>query len=365
MLIYIVMMLLSIFFAYLADKVKNKKVMEPSDMKKYKVYYRLFCFLSFFGPFLLSAFRAYSVGTDTSGTYYDIYNIVKNGYMSVVRDVGYGWLTKISIILFNNYTGTLFLTSLIICGLSYICIFRDSKYPVMSTLLFFTTNVYFISMNMIRQCIATMIFIFAIPLIKNKKWLPYFILTGLAFTMHTSAILYFPMYFLLSKRLNKKVSIGLIIGFVVFGSFGVDLLINLLLKMDYFNDYFAWYLTSKYNTGDFNVISFVIALCVYLFLLYINKSAKNNKNYNILLWLQTIVLCILSLSAHLPLMQRMSWVFSFPLFIYLPRMFDFIENKQLRFILKLCINIGYFAYMIGTSFIMGYNEAVPYLSIFS
>lgn len=365
MIIYIVVIMLSTFFAYLADNISSKKVMKRSVMKRNRIYYYLFCGLAFVFPFLLSAFRAHSVGTDTNGTYYDIYNIIKSGNFGLIRDTGYAVLTKISIVLFNNYSGTLFLTSLIICGLAYICIFRDSKYPVMSTLLFFTTNVYFISMNMIRQCIATMIFIFAIPLIKNKKCVPYFILTGIAFTMHTSAILYFPMYFLLNKKLDKKISIGLIIVFVILGNFGADLLINVLLKTDYFKNYFAWYLSSDYNTGDFNVISFIIALCIYVFLLYINKKAKNNKNYNILFWCQTIVLCILSLSSHLPLMQRMSWLFSFPLFIYLPKMFDFVENKTLNFMLKICVNGGYLSYMVVTIFCFGYNGLVPYVSIFS
>ena len=95
-------------------------------------------FLSFLIPFLVSAFRNYTIGTDTSGTYMEIFNRIRNG--ESIRDLGFGVITKVSLFIFNNYTGFLILTSLIFCGLSYICIFRDSKYPAMSVLLFFTIS---------------------------------------------------------------------------------------------------------------------------------------------------------------------------------------------------------------------------------
>lgn len=363
MVIYFIMIILSVFFAYQADKVNQNK--NKDNYKKKRQKYIFLCILSFIFPFLVSGFRDFSIGTDTSGTYYDIFDMIKNDNLRYVRDKGYGIITQIAYVLFHNYTGALTLTSLITCGIAYYCIFRDSKYPVMSTLLFFTTNVYFISMNMIRQCIATMIFIFSIIFIKKKKLLPYLLLSALAISMHTSAVVYIPFYFILNKKLDKKLSVITILIFILFGGAITDAAMNLLFKIDYFNNYFSWYMDSSYNSGEFNLISFGIALCIYLFLLFINKKAKNDYNYNILFWLQTLVICILSLSSKLPLMQRTSWLLAFPLFIYLPGMFDYIENKKLKLITKICVNAGYIAYMIVTSFMLGYNEIYPYVSIFS
>ena len=136
---------MSIFFLYLAKKSKSKKT------------YYIFLVLSFLLPFLISAFRGIKVGTDTSKTYVEIYNAVINKIP--VRDFGFGFLTKISIILFKNFQGILIVTSFIFMFLSYYSIIKYSNKPVLSLILFFTTNVYFVSMNMIRQSIATAIFI--------------------------------------------------------------------------------------------------------------------------------------------------------------------------------------------------------------
>ena len=214
-------------------------------------------FYVFFSIFFVASFRDYSIGTDTDSTYLSIYNLVLSG-SGGIRDVGYALINKVSIVLFNNYTGLLLMTSLIMYACFYKSIFNQSKYPAISTYLFFATNVYFISMNMIRQSISISLFTLSIPSIKDRKFLKFIIINLLAFSIHSSAIIYFPTYFLLNRKLNIKYSIILVCLFGLFGGIFSTYIIELLYNSTFFLKYFAWYFNSMYNTGAVSLFSLLI-----------------------------------------------------------------------------------------------------------
>ena len=163
--IYVITIIISVFFAFLSQEQAKKN----NDYRKNKIIYVFLCFMSFFPSFFVASFRDYSIGTDTDSTYLSIYNLVLSG-SGGIRDVGYALINKVSIVLFNNYTGLLLMTSLIMYACFYKSIFNQSKYPAISTYLFFATNVYFISMNMIRQSISISLFTLSIPSIKDRKF---------------------------------------------------------------------------------------------------------------------------------------------------------------------------------------------------
>lgn len=360
MLVYIITIIISVFFVSLSQSIK-KSSLQP---RKTRAIYYILCFLSFLVPFLVAAFRDYNIGTDTAGTYKTMYYLVLYGGGSI-RDTGYFLINKLSIYLFNSYTGVLFITSLLMYACYYKGIFNQSKYPAISTYLFFATNVYFVSMNMIRQSIATSLFILSIPFIKERKIIKFSILNIIAISIHSTSIIYIITYFLFNKKLKIKV-VAIVSGIcVVFGQVLSKTLINILCNFSYFEKYFAWYLNSKFNTGELNLFSMLISLCILVFLIFINKKAKDDKDYNILLWLTFLSLICLTLSPFIPLMQRTSWLFSFPIFIYLPKMFDFVEDEKMKLLIKIGVIGGYTCYMIATIFILGYNEVVPYKSIFN
>ncbi|MCI8460940.1 MAG: EpsG family protein [Bacilli bacterium] len=361
MLTYVIMILISILMALIAQNLKRQY--EAKKEKSTKALYRIFCLASFLPPFLISAFRAYSIGTDTSGTYYNMYYNVLNGFGGM-RDVGYGFINKLAIMLFDDYSGVLILTSLIFCGISFKCIFSESKYPVLSVILFFATNVYFISMNMIRQSIAISLFMMSIPHIKNKSLFKFLILNIIATSIHTTSIIYIALYFLLQRKLKIKTIIIVCILTSLFTSSLGMAVIKLLSGIGYFRKYFAWYLSSRFVTGQLNLFSLLINISILLFLFYIHKSAKEDKDYNILLWLETLATLSLLFSAYIPLMQRVSWMFSFALYIYLPKMFDYIKKPKARIVIKLAVIFCFIAYMTLTIFVNGYNEVVPYVSRF-
>ena len=95
------------------------------------------------------------------------------------------------------------------------------------------------------------------------------------------------------------------------------------------------------------------------------KDKKFNFEINCITWMQILAFVLLVFSSSLPLMQRTSWMFTFPLFIYLPECINNIKNKNLRRLIYLGVIVGYTCYMFVTIFILKYNEVVPYVSIFN
>lgn len=364
MLIYFFVILISLFFGWLASIEKKSNSKYASRDKK--AIYVILAILSALPPILVSGFRSKYVGSDTFGTYLEIFNkVLYSGGITGIRDIGYGLLNQVSIFFFgSNYSAILMITSIIISGLAYYSIYRESKNIPLSILLFFTTNVYFVSMNMIRQSISISIFIFSIRYIKDKHFFKYLICILIASSFHSTGLIYLPLYFLFNIVPSiKKIVIPFFI-VIVLSPFLSQFIINLLLKSAFFRNYFAWYISSNFNTGNLNIISLIISSLMSIYLLVIYNSAKNDSDYRIMLWCQLLATLSLMLSANIPLMQRVSWLFSFAQFVYLPNTFQYIKTKIGNLVWKYGIIFGYLAYMIATTFIMHYNMVVPYYSIF-
>ena len=318
--IYFVVMVMTLGMAALTTSYR-KSTVNGRTINSVLTYKLLIC-LTALPTILVSGLRAYNVGTDTRGTYYYIFLSVYSHGISNIRDIGYAFINQLSLCFTDSYTGVLMLTSILCCGLAVHSIFKQSQNPAMSCLLFFTTNVFFISMNMIRQSIATMIFIVAIPYIKVGG-----------------------------------------IGVLVVGNILASLFAMIVTRVSYVAKYFSWYLTSGFNSGEMNWFSLFVQIGVMFFLIIIYDRAKNDGVYRIVLWLNFIALCILLISSRIPLAQRISWLFSFPNFVYLPGCMNYIKNKSNRKIISAFINVMFFAYMFITIFMRGYHDAIPYSSV--
>ena len=78
--------------------------------------------------------------------------------------------------------------------------FRHKKYLLPYIGLFIMLGPFFLNwMNGIRQCLAMCIFVFLVEFIQKRKLIPYTIGILIAFTLHKSAIMLFPLYFILWK----------------------------------------------------------------------------------------------------------------------------------------------------------------------
>ncbi len=363
-LVYFSMIFGSCFCAYAADCIKPKgNELTYGNVSKH-CFTVILIGIAGLIPTFISGIRGISVGTDVHGTYYEIFTSIKKGHTEWVRDIGYGFINKIAIALYDDYHSVLFITSFLFCILCAKSIYNCSRCFSESFLLFFVTCVFFLSMNMIRQSLATAVCLVSIKYIEEHRLVSFFICWALAISIHTSVAVFGVLLILYYIELTPKRIILLIVITIIFRTVLSNGIVMAITKIPFASKYFAWYIGSAYNSGDINVYSLILSSVILSFLLYIYKRAHKDKQYNLFLWCMTLSVVILLLSDKIPLMRRVSWIYNFSEIIFLPNMFKYIKQIDKRIMLKICIYGMLTAYMIITVFIKGHNEVVPYVTLF-
>lgn len=359
-------------FAWIAEKygcvesIKNRLNANGANGKyKIKIYrYSIWIFCSFLPLFLLSGFRS-EVGTDTTGTYTEIFQLVQDGKSISIRDKGYLLINKIVLFFTSDFTLLLIVTSFLIAFFMFKAIYEQSVSPVFSILLYFITSVFFMSMNIIRQSIATVIFLFALKYVSKREFWKYFFWIIIATSIHTMAFIYIFIYFLYNIKLTRK-KVVVSLAFIVLSRYMIEFLIHYIVaNVKILAYHFGSYYYSVYNTGKIDFWSLLVELTVLGFLFFIYKRANEDKQFNLFFLLEFISVALLLLSDVIPLSKRICWMFNFSKIIFLPKMIQYVSNKKTRLVVYIGIICGFAVYTYITAALQGYNEVVPYQSIFT
>lgn len=167
---------------------------------------------------LVSGLRA-NIG-DT-GAYKHIY-IINNftwKYVESQKDIGFGILQMI----LKKYTSDpqilLFTTALLTNVLIIFVFYKYSRFLELSLFVFITNGFFITSMNGIRQCLAAAIVFAATKYLLNGSWKRYMLVVLLASTIHETALILMPIYFIARRRAWTKVTFSFIIlaVFIVIG----------------------------------------------------------------------------------------------------------------------------------------------------
>lgn len=86
---------------------------------------------------------------------------------------------------------------------------KYSVFFMLSMLIYYT--LFLDSISIMRNMKSLSIFYLSIPFLIQRKAIPYFILNLIAFGFHTSSIIYFPLYFFITRQFSKRVYILLFV----------------------------------------------------------------------------------------------------------------------------------------------------------
>lgn len=168
-------------------------------------------FISFLALFLFSGLR-YDVGMDYS-SYEQLYKDSLFQLNPEIKELGWAylfyWCRNIGI----SFSIIILLISFFTIYCVFVFIRRYSPYPFLSILIFFCFAQYYTyTFNVIRQCLAIYIFFTLLECICQRKMAKYFISIALTVVfVHSSAIILFPLYFLLHRYYSLYVKIVLIV----------------------------------------------------------------------------------------------------------------------------------------------------------
>ncbi len=373
MLVYIIMTILAVIFSALANNYKIKYKEGLNTQKKTKIDSgTILWYLSEMTLIIVAAIR-YDVGQDYMYTYVPYFNGLLLGNINKNIEIGFRLLNEFIQFFSKDYIWIFIVCSVIFFHYIYKAIKEQSPMKTLSIFLLVGTTYYFVFLNTMRQMLAVAIFVYAIKFIKERKLLKYLIYMFVASTIHTSALILIPIYFLYGIKIKPmKAMIILLIAIAI-----KPVVTNVILKILEFTKY-SYYIDSRFDTNETGFVVLAMNICVLVFaLIYARTSQKSNidstadnmkieedKKYFFFCFLQLLSTLLAWYNDAIPLLNRIRWALGLPIIILIPLIIKREKNQNLRLLYTFVIVVLYTVYALYTVGINNANSVLPYTTIF-
>lgn len=151
--IYAIMIIFSVISGCLVPYAEKKKKKSKSTIYMKNIKRNGMISISLLFPLLVSSLR-YGLGTDYSYTYIPQFNSIARGDRGYY-EIGFYLLNKIVSFFTNDGQWIIVICSILFVGIVYRQIYRESKVYALSILLLYLTFAYFVSLNNVRQSLAS------------------------------------------------------------------------------------------------------------------------------------------------------------------------------------------------------------------
>ena len=315
-----------------------------------------FLILSFIFMFIISGFRAYTVGTDT------------RSYVAMFENIDY----------LNFYAsryeyGFLAISSAICIGTTCVFIYKYAEDPILAVLLYIVLKPFFFQMTGIRQALATAFVMIAFSIVMNERSLKRIIVSALfillAVQFHNMSVVAFIPFVLwvipksrTSNRINARSVLKwtIILAIVAFVSYSYIMrLVGIIVPQ------YAHYFSGRWGEANYNASFF--KMLIQLAFLVVGSIYLRNEDLNDMDRFSLIMLCISvvvgTLSMRMEIWGRLTGMFSiYTAILFAPAFSSRIEEGHNRAIVKSSVFLFSLAYMLVTFiFRPEWDGVVPYL----
>lgn len=290
---------------------------------------------------LISGFR-YKVGTDFT-TYSEIFLYLSDGKINFLEEGGFTLLNKIIKNISGNPQMFFLITSVIINVGITIFIIKNSEYIFLSMYFYITTFSYYLTMNGLRQYIASVILISGYKYLLSGNFKKYLIFVLAAFTFHSTALIMIPIYFLVQKKSDSITNIIIFsitfISMIFYRTF-IEILFTFLQ-----NTRFAYYKDIFLEGNGANILRIIVwMLPVLITYLYLGRARKvYGKKIDILLNLCFLGAIFMLLASKQIFFARACMYFDLYYLLLLPKICNMFDERTNKF-LKAAIMLGYLFY---------------------
>lgn len=364
MLLYIFVAIVPLLIGALYDsKVEKFATADMIGTKKYIKARWWWLLLAALPMFALIAFRGTSMGNDT-GAYLRFFREMMNlswDHMFLVNEQGYqfeeGFVLFEKLVTYITQNDKVYQVLYTVVYLLAVVDFANQLERDHFLFLYFfaTLGIYTFMFTGVRQCLAMSICLFSYRFIKKRQFIPFLLLTLLAFTFHKSAILFLVAYFIYTRKIN----FGSILLYGIIAAFAY---LNIDVIQEWFND------TLEYDyeieaTGN-GTVYFVIILVITVFslttLLY-NKKLTPESRGMLNVGFVALVFWLLRLATRVA--ERPSYYFMFFSMAMLAYGVDALKDGKEKTVIKAAVCaacLALFVYRFSNSF----AALVPYQSFF-
>ena len=318
------------------------------------------CFLALFVGFsdMFGGYDRYIYGeifdniadvTTMKGDYSD--SLLYNFYSS---EIGYTFLN----VLISFFTENRYIFILIVTLIIYILLFVSIKkytvnYPL-ATILFLGLW-FFFTFTYLRQVLGATIVWLGIRYVIERKFWRFMVVVLIGFSMHNSAIIFFPLYFIPQRKFSPKLIVGIMLSLLVLGLSSIP------------NSFFEVYESSsiverhaEYNASGGLRVAYILEAFFFLYLILKNyKNIPNDKQHVVLLNMALVFCGILLLFVRSENGGRLSWYYMIGIISTLTFIYNYRYNIQTLGSF-LIIGVCLFLYLRIYTNWQAYNLLSPY-----
>lgn len=266
-------------------------------------------------------------------------------YGKTGMEMGFIYFTVFFKSLIPNYFAWVFFNVVIDIILLNIFIKRYSPYYVLSIILFLIFGGILIECNLMRNIKSILLFLISLKYLQERKIIPYMALNLLGVLFHTSAILFFPLYFFLHKECPRWLMWTIFIVGNVLTLLQISYLEPLMLS---FADVIGGrlgvqikiYLASDLYSQAYGLsIGYLERVLTFLFLIFFQKKLIDRKSHNKIFINAYILYFIVFFffSEIMVAVERLSYLFVFAYWIIYPELLALVEDVVRKLFLFLVL----------------------------
>lgn len=290
----------------------------------------IFVLLAFSQLFLISAFR-YDIGFDYQMYATGFQNMRATGFESLTYkdwETGFIIFTKLlGLIPGMDYVWYMIILSFIAIFPAAIFIYKNSKMPWLSTVLYVNMFMFFMTMNFLRQMIAVSLLMLAWHFMKRKKFIIFAIIIVFASFFHQTVLVMIPVYFLV--KMKPAVRELLIYGFILLwfytASTNIFDLVTTFFHEEYRNSVFI-------DEGVSFVYAILPVFITVIAFLMIKTGTVNLTNENKYLTNLSFIgtLMMVTMSKH-SIIERLSYYFIIFMILLVPVIYQSLKTNGIKY----------------------------------
>ena len=323
------------------------------------------CFLALFVGFsdMFGGYDRYIYGeifdsiadvTTLKGDYSEslLYNFYSN-------EIGYTFLN----VLISFFTENRYIFILIVTLIIYICLFVSIRkytenYPLAVVL--FMGLWFFFTFTYLRQVLAATIVWLGIQYVIDRKFLKFLIVFLIGFSMHNSAIIFFPLYFIPIRKYSPRLIVGVMLALLILG---ITSLPNSLFEVYESSSVVERH--AEYNASGGLRIPYVLEAFFFLYLILKNYKIIPTDKSRIVMLNMSLVFCgILLLFVRSENGGRLSWYYMIGIISTITSICTYKKNIQNKIPIFL-IGMSLFLYIRIYTGWQVYLNLYPYKTFFT
>lgn len=286
-------------------------------------------------------------------TYRNLFKKVPANFISFVKhptikdDSGfYAIVAFIKQFISNDSQIVLLCLAIITVGLIFLTYYKNTDMIEMAVFLFITSGCYLVTMNGLRQYLASAILFFCFPMIHKRQWQFYLPIVLLCSRIHQSALIFLILYFIVDNPAWGNTTKWIVfIGVFLFVTYPITgpMLANILGETQYGN-----YKEALISNGAGANMLRVLVMSVPVVLSYLGKDYLRGKEkyYNIIVNFSVINLIAILLATKFWIYARFNMYFSVYMVLLLIWCIRYLfdeKNEKLVYLMCMgCYTIYYF-----------------------